>query len=248
MMETKKLRKADFITSIILLIFGLWILTEAFQMPMQGSYGGVKSVWYVSPAFLPLIIGFAIIVLGVVLLINSIRTGGAAGFIQSLKAVKLKLSDSTQRFLGILLAIIAFVYLYIPRVDFFVSIVLFLSFFIPAFFYDDMHTLRRLAAVYAGLSLLMIISFASPIAELMNGAFEFATDVIALLGAVGINVYAARLARRNDGNRKRYRIGLIVIIVTPLFLTPVFRFALLVPLPHEGGIVQLMQLVYYSIR
>ena len=33
-------------------------------MPMKDSFGGVMNVWYVSPALLPMIIGFAIIAAG----------------------------------------------------------------------------------------------------------------------------------------------------------------------------------------
>lgn len=248
MMETNKLRKADFVTSILLIIFGLWVILEATGMPMVESYGGVRSVWYVSPAFLPFIIGGAIVILGIVLLVNSVKSGGAAGFIKSIKTMKLRLSDPMQRFIGVLLALIAFVYLYIPRVDFFLSIVFFLSYFIPAYFYDDMVSLRRLAGVYAGVSALVVVIFATPVADAVNGLFMFATDVVVLAAIVAINIVAARLARREEKNRNRYRIGLIVSIVTPLLLTPIFRFALLVPLPHEGGIVQLFQVIYYAIR
>ncbi len=248
MMETTKLRKADFITSIILVLFGGWVLLEAFQMPMRDTYGGVKNVWYVSPAFLPIIIGVAIIILGIVLLVNSIRTGGAANFIKSVRSVTLRLSDPSQRFLGVVIAIVSFVYLFVPRVDFFLSIVLFLAYFIPAYFLDDMPIFRRLTAVYVGVSLLMVVLFATPIAALLNTAFQFATDVIVLLAILGINAYTRVLAGSNQKNRRRYRVGMIVSIVTPLIVVPVFRFALVVPLPHEGGIVQLMQLIYFSIR
>jgi hypothetical protein len=248
MMETTKLRKADFITSILLILFGIWVIVQASGMPMVDSYGGVKSVWYVSPAFLPFIIGGAIVILGIVLLVNSIKTGGAAGFIKGLKSVKLRLGDSTQRFIGVILALGLFVYLYVPRVDFFLSIVFFLSYFIPAYFYDDMKVLRRLASVYAGVGLLMIVIFATPLADMLNSLFMFATDVVVLLAIVGINIYASVLGKKDKKTRKRYRIGLLVSILTPLILTPVFRFALVVPLPHEGGIVQLFQVIYYALR
>jgi len=251
MMDTKSLRKADFYTSILLILFGFWILYQAFQMPMKDTYGGVANVWYVSPALLPIVIGGAIVILGVVLLVNSIRTGGAAQAVSSFRKISLKLSEPTQRFLGVLLGLITFVYLYIPNTDFFLSIVLFLSYLIPAYFYDHMPTFRKLSFYYAVMSAVMLVVFATPVADSLNKLYMFATDVVALLGIVGINIYGARLARGTDNperDRKRYRIGLIVSLVTPLVLTPVFRFALLVPLPKEGGIVQLMQLIYYSIR
>ena len=127
MMETKKLRKADFYTSIVLILFGLWVLFEAVQMPMRGTYGGVKNVWYVSPALLPLIIGGFIVLLGITLLLFSIREGGAVDAIESVKEFTWRLSAANQRFLAIVLAFATLVYLYIPRVDFFLSVWLFLS-------------------------------------------------------------------------------------------------------------------------
>lgn len=248
MMEAKELRKADFVTSIILIGFGVWELFQSFQMPMRDTFGGVRNVWYVSPALMPLVIGFGIVILGSVLLVNSIRTGGAAAFIKGVKSLKLQVSDSGMRFAGVLLAIGTFVYLLIPRVDFFMSIVFFLSFFIPAFAFDSPDALRKLMAFYGIVCTVMIVVFATPLADALNGAFQFATDVVILIASIGINVYAARIARGDEMMRSRFRTGLIVAIVTPLILTPVFRFFLLVPLPHEGGIVQLMQVIYYSIR
>jgi uncharacterized protein YhhL (DUF1145 family) len=248
MMEGTKLRRADFITSIILILFGFWILFHAFQMPMRESYGGVKSVWYVSPALLPIFIGAAVVVLGIILMVHAIKTGGAARFLQSVKSATLEASDSTQRFSGVILAIVSFVYLYIPRVDFFLAIVLFLSYFIPAFFYDSMKALRRLSLLYLVISAVVLVVFVTPLATRLNGTFDFATDVLVLIAIVILNIAAALLAKEKPQNRKRFRVGLVVSIVTPLIVTPIFRFALLVPFPHEGGIVKLMQLIYYSIR
>jgi hypothetical protein len=248
MMEGTKLRRADFISSIVLIVFGIWILFHAFHMPMRESYGGVKSVWYVSPALLPIFIGAAVIVLGIVLMVNSIKTGGAAGFLQSLKSVTLSGSDSTQRFGGVILAIVTFVYLFIPRVDFFLAIVLFLSYFIPAYFYDSMKALRRLSLLYIIISAVVLVVFVTPLAAWLNNTFDFATDVLVLFFIVVLDVTAGLLAREKPQNRRRFRVGLVVSILTPLIVTPIFRFALLVPFPHEGGIVKLMQLIYYSIR
>jgi hypothetical protein len=248
MMEGTKLRRADFITSVILILFGGWILFHAFHMPMRESYGGVKSVWYVSPALLPIFIGAAVIVLGIVLMVHAVKTGGAASFLKSIKSVKFKVSDGTQRFAGVILAIVTFVYLFIPRVDFFLAIVLFLSYFIPAYFYDSMKALRRLSLLYTIISAVVLILFTTPLAERLNTAFQFATDVLVLLAIVVLNITSAVLAREDPENRRKFRVALLVSILTPLIVTPIFRFALLVPFPREGGIVQLMQLIYYSIR
>lgn len=55
-MKKKELRKADFITSILLLLFSVWVIMETLKMPMKDTFGGVQNVWYVSPALFPLII------------------------------------------------------------------------------------------------------------------------------------------------------------------------------------------------
>lgn len=248
MMETKKLRKADFYTSIILILFGLWVLSEAVQMPMKGTYGGVKNAWYVSPALLPLIIGGFVVILGVTLLLFSIRQGGAADAIASARKISWRLSPANQRFLAIVIAFVALVYLYIPRVDFFLSIWLFLSYFTIAFYYDDQRILFRLTTLYTAVALLFVLLFATGLAASINDAFTYSTDVVALVATIAINLYAYLLGRRDTELRRRFRIAFLIALVVPLFLIPLFRFALLVPFPVEGGIVDLMGLIYFSLR
>ncbi len=248
MMEKTKLRQADLITSVFLMLFGLWVLSEGFQMPMQDTYGGVKNVWYVSPALFPLIVGFGVVILGAVLLVGSVRAGAAASLAAALRAYRPGLSESNLRFLGILLAIGSFVYFYIPRVDFVLTIALFLSYFIPAFYYDTQRDLRRLSAVYGAVFLSFLVLYWTGVAAFLNSAFEFSTDVIALSAVVGVNIYARRLAGTDPDRLRRFRVGFAVAIATPLLLAPVFRFLLYVRLPHEGGIVQLMQVIRYSLR
>ena len=67
MMDKDKLRKADFFSGIIILLFGAWIVRQAFKMPMKDSYAGVQNVWYVSPALFPLLIGSILALLGLFL-------------------------------------------------------------------------------------------------------------------------------------------------------------------------------------
>lgn len=248
MMETRKLRKADFYTSIILILFGLWVLFEAVQMPMRGTYGGVKNAWYVSPALLPLIIGGFVIILGVTLLLFSIRQGGAADAIQSARQITWRLSPANQRFLAIVIAFVALVYLYIPRVDFFLSIWLFLSYITIAFYYDEQKLLLKLTMLYTIVAAIFLILFGTGIAATLNSVFVYSTDVIALVAAIGINFYAYILGRKEPEMRHRFRVAFAIGVLVPLLLVPLFRFGLLVPLPVEGGIVDLMSLIYFSLR
>ena len=89
-MEKKELRKADFITSVLLLLFSIWMLIETFKMPMKDTFGGVQNVWYVSPALFPLIISIFISVLGIALFIHSIKSGGAKYFLDSIFMARLR--------------------------------------------------------------------------------------------------------------------------------------------------------------
>jgi hypothetical protein len=248
MMETKKLRQADFITSIILAVFGIWVLAQSLKMPMTGTYGGVRSVWYISPALLPLIVGGGIVLLSLVLLVHSIRSGGAADCIVTIRNASLGISEANERFLAILLALFSVIFLLLPRVDFVLSIVLFLIYFVPAFYYDTPGDLRRLSAAYGSVVALLSVVFMTGIATSLNSIYMFATDILTLLCIVALGVFGRFLAGKDPVRIRQFRVSLIVAIVTPLVLTPVFRFLLFVRLPREGGIVQLMQIIWYSLR
>ncbi|MBD3304993.1 hypothetical protein GF339_01415, partial [candidate division KSB3 bacterium] len=99
MMEKKQLRSADFITAILLIVFGLWVLvTTLTTFPMKDSWGGVQNVWYVSPALFPLFISLGIIIMGIVLLRNAVKEGGAKTFFEKLAQYKPGLSENMLRF------------------------------------------------------------------------------------------------------------------------------------------------------
>jgi hypothetical protein len=70
------LRKADFFSSLPIILFGLFVCSQAFRMPMKDSWGGVQNVWYVSPALFPLIIGTVLVALGLLLLSTVVRQLG----------------------------------------------------------------------------------------------------------------------------------------------------------------------------
>lgn len=248
MMEKEQLRRADFVTSIILMVFSLWMLSETFKMPMKDTFGGVSNVWYVSPALMPLFIGASIFVLGFVLLMHSIQSGGAKQFIDRFRAREHAIPESTVRFLSILLALITFVYLNIPRVDFFLCIVLFLFYFISAFYFDDETVLKKTTLFYAAGHILLLLLFVTGVAGMLRSTFLYAIDVLVLVFIVLLVVYTRRLVGTGEVNRRRFRVTMVVTVVVPLLLVPVFRYGLRVPLPVEGGIVELMNLAYYSLR
>ena len=240
MMEPEKLRKADLVTSIIIILFGLWICMEAFKMPMKDSWGGVQNVWYVSPALFPLAVGISLVLLGGYLLSIALKSVGFHAVVRTLtdparrKKGEAWLSDATMRFFAIVSLFLFFVYLEIPRIDFFLSSLLFLIVFIIMFYLDDEPIFRKLFLFYMSGSLLLLGYFAAGIDRILAKAFPYGTDIAVLVKG------------RHDLKRK-YRIGMIVALCVPFVLCPIFKYFLLVPLPAEGMIVALMDAFYYSV-
>jgi hypothetical protein len=249
MMEKTKLRGADIITAAILIIFGIWELVETFKMPMKDSFGGVMNVWYVSPALFPMIIGGGIIILALNILIHGLKNGGMA----SLKAMigekkQAGISESGYRFMAILLPLFSLVYMNLSRIDFFLCVALFLSFTITVFYLDDMGLLKKITLFYLAEMAVLFLLFLFNIHKVLNALFPYSTDSIALVLLVLLIVRMYRAVSGNTDYRRKFRHSMIMSFLIPLLLVPAFRFLLRVPLPTEGGIVDLMYLVYYAFR
>jgi len=247
-MKKKELRKADFITSVLLLLFSFWVIMETLKMPMKDTFGGVQNVWYVSPALFPLIISIFIMVLGGILLIHSIKTGGAKYFLDNFSVRYKGLSEKNIRFIGILLALFSFVYLNIPRIDFFISVTLFLTYFISVFYFDDKDLLKKLTLFYFIGSIIFIMLFALGISKFLNSYYQYFMDILALFFFTLYVLYSWINVRNSQIYRKRFKISLLVALAVPLILCPIFRYFLLVPLPKEGLIIQMMHNIYYFLK
>ena len=150
MLDKEKLRKADIFSGAIICLFGLWIILQALKMPMKDSWGGVQNVWYVSPAIFPLFIGCIIMLLGGLLCRTALKTIGFKAFAATTRWLASKAlfqflnSGQNLRFYAIVVLLLSFVFLNIPRIDFFLSAVLFLVVFITSFYFDDSGLLKKL--------------------------------------------------------------------------------------------------------
>jgi len=67
--------RADFITSLVLIVFGLGVVEESWRMPRFTEYG--SSIWS-APGIVPGLIGLALTVMGIVLMSRA-RRALAAG-------------------------------------------------------------------------------------------------------------------------------------------------------------------------
>jgi len=214
-MKKKELRKADFITSVLLLLFSVWIIMETLKMPMKDTFGGVQNVWYVSPALFPLIISIFIMVLGAVLLIHSIKTGGAKYFLDNFSIGYRGISEKNIRFISILLALLSFVYLNVPRIDFFISIILFLTFFISVFYFDDKDLLKKLTLFYFTGSIIFIILFVFGISKILNSYYKYFIDILVLFFYISYIIYNWIKVKNNRIYKKRLIVSLIVALIVP---------------------------------
>ena len=252
MNSKKELRRADFVTSILMIIFGLWVLYEALHMPMKDTFGGVQNVWYVSPALFPLIISTFIIVFSLTLLLNSIRTGGARYFFDTAAKTSLRRvvtpTEKGIRFLAILIALFSLIYLHIPRMDFFVTASLFLFFLISIFYFDQSDLLKKLTIFFMAGNLLFSLIWLLGWAGRFMDIYKYLMDIFLFVFFVIYLIYTWLLIRNDQNLKSKYFISLLVAVGVPLFLCPVFRFFLLVPLPYEGFFIEMMHRAYYAIQ
>jgi hypothetical protein len=237
------------VTSILLIAFGIWmILYTLTQIPMKDSWGGVMNVWFVSPGLFPVCLGILIILMGVILLRRAIRDGGARKFIDDFSRREKESTGKTLRLFAILLVIFVYVYLLIPRIDYFLSTLVCLMIFISFFYLEGPGFLSRLFIFCLLGSLLLLASFLIGLDKQLTKIFPYFMDALVLVFFLAYVGYCRRLIGGDPLLRRRLKISLIMSIIPSLVLIPSFKYFLLVPLPVEGGFIELMNIVRYSLR
>ena len=251
MLDKENLRKADVYSGAIICLFGLWIILQALKMPMKDSWGGVQNVWYVSPAIFPLFVGCMIMLLGGLLCRTALKRIGLRAFAETLRWLSGKAlpqflnSVPNLRFYSIVVLFLSFVYLNIPRIDFFLSAVLFLAVFITSFYFDEAKLLKKLFFFYLTGVIGFIVYFSAGLNAPLSRLVPFPADILALGFIVAYCVYAWKLIRTDAVLRKKYRTAMIVAIVSPLVIGMIFKYFLLVPMPAEGLVVATMDYFWY---
>jgi hypothetical protein len=251
MMDKDKLRKTDIYSGAVICVFGLWIILQALKMPMKDSWGGVQNVWYVSPAIFPLFVGCVIMLLGALLCRTALKMVGLRAFKQTvlwlLSKDLLQFFNSIPnlRFYSIVVLFLSFVYLTIPRIDFFLSAFLFLVVFITSFYFDDAVLLKKLFFFYLAGVIILIIFFALGLNDLLSKALPYPGDILTACFIVSYTLYAWGLIRGNPVMRKKYRTAMIVAFVSPFVVGMIFKYFLLVPMPSEGLVVAVTDYFWY---
>ena len=251
MLDKEKLRKADIYSGAIIFLFGLWIVLQAIKMPMKDSWGGVQNVWYVSPALFPLFIGSMIMLLGALLTRTALKRVGfkefknTASWLLSKALFQFLNTISNLRFYTIAVLFLSFVYLNIPRIDFFLSAFLFLVVFITSFYFDDAELLKKLFFFYLAGVIALIIYFGVGLHETLVKTLPFPGDILVICFIASYCVYAWMLIHKDPALRKKYRTAMIVAVVAPFFVGMIFKYFLLVPMPAEGLVVTILDYFWY---
>ncbi|MCW8889737.1 MAG: tripartite tricarboxylate transporter TctB family protein [Sedimenticola sp.] len=239
-----KLRRDDFKTGIVLILLSLAVLWEATSYPMTDSYGGVQNVWYVSPALFPIIIGLILLVLALVLVGNAIVFHGLPNVWREKNATQRDQGRVDVRFIGVIIFFSAFVYAYIPDVDFYIASAFFLFAFISGYYLERKDVLIITIIFY------ILIAVALFIVRKLTGdqIIHWLTDGLTTFG-----LFCLFLILHNAGNEQadyytKLRRTLFISLLVPAILCPIFRFGLLVPLPSEGIYIELMEQVKYLFR
>lgn len=251
MMEKDTLRKADIFSGGVIFLVGAFIVSQALKMPMKDSWGGVQNVWYVSPAIFPLFVGAMIMLLGGLLIRTALKEVGwkaltsVKSYLFSRDFPRFLALEANIRFYAIVSLLFSFVFLFIPRVDFFLAAIEFLLVFICMFHLEDNALLKKLFLFYMGQVLLFILFIATGLNERASTLTEHPGDVLFFIFIPAFAVYAKRLCKGDDRLGKKFRTALVVAFVSPLLIGIIFKYLLLVPMPFEGLVVEWMDAVWY---
>ena len=252
MMEKDQLRKADIFSGSLIVLLGIFIISQAVQMPMKDSWGGVQNVWFVSPALFPLLVGSMLSFLGAVLIRIAFKSTGKEGiqsvvsFLTSPEFFTFLKDPQIVRFYAIVFNLIAFVFLMVPHIDFFLAALYFLlAFFVMFYFGDHAHLLKIFGfTVCTNLVLLLFLTFG--LGEKFSNVTEFAADWLVIIFVVALCLMARTSVQGQQELKRKYRLSLIIAFVAPLTIGIIFKYFLLVPMPHEGLIVQLLDSIWYA--
>jgi len=121
MAEQKK--HFDFIASLSLFALGLYVVFESFHI-----YKDSKEIFYVSPGFFPLIMGYVLLLCSLLLFVSSLRQGGLRARLREVGSwwkEKTHAKDSLTTLVGILIMLLYTSFL-LPLLPFWLSTFIFL--------------------------------------------------------------------------------------------------------------------------
>ncbi|WP_146492817.1 tripartite tricarboxylate transporter TctB family protein [Vibrio cyclitrophicus] len=247
-----KLRRTDLKISAILIVLCVLLIWETLSFPMTGSFGGVASHWFVSPALFPMTLLLILLVASSMLFIKVFKETPQKGFFRLDGWIGDLAKPINRERWYVILTLCIYIYLYIPSIDFFLATVLFLMTLCFRYYSDDPVLKSCMIFINA-----LVVSYILLIRFLMSESFYFLSmdasfneDMIAYsdLGVclAIVTSLIVLLKSRNPINKKQHLV--VASIVVPLFLVFSFNFILQVPMPVEyGGVIKSMEFVWYDV-
>ncbi len=201
--------------------------------------------WSSPLALVPLAVVALIFVLACAALAVGWRGASRAGSTPDAPAYR---RETSVRVGVITLLFAVLVYVLVPRVDFFVSAMLFLYAFTVSFHVAQAPVQRMAMGLVIATALVVVLAGSMGANESGGIAFGHGLDVGVLLITVAAMLVNGRLCAPDPGLRRAHRQCLLVAWLTPMLLVPAFRFGLLVPMPHEGIVIEAMHQLRYLAR
>ena len=132
-MKESNLPRADFISSIVLIVFGAGVLWASLAMPRFEEQGGVI---YDAPGVVPGILGLLVLLMAVILLVRSVRRQGYRLGINGRSLTAVFRDVQTLRLLGTLAACVLYGVVLLRLLHFIVATLIFVLVFVLLFEYD----------------------------------------------------------------------------------------------------------------
>ncbi|PMG35214.1 hypothetical protein BCU93_02545 [Vibrio breoganii] len=241
-LEQQKMHGWDFAFSIVVMIFATCVIATSATMPFSGTVGGISTVWYESPGLLPMIIGCAMFLAGVSVFLKTTKENGKALFLKHVGQI------NPSGFLMAAGGILSYIFVLISWYDFFLASAVFLLFYIGLYYLDEANINKSLLKIYYSMIVLSIAIFMSGANEVINSGYPYVTDLILLATGLLLIIKMFKLGQAiNIETKLKVRRMVIIALVFPAVLSPIFRYFLLVPLPNEGLVVeQVFNTTYYN--
>jgi hypothetical protein len=154
-MKQSEMNKADFLTSLVLVAFGLAVVILSVQMPRFESRNANP---YSVPGIVPGLLGIVIGVLGLVLLIRSVRSGGYRLNLRGFSLTAYLADEATKRMVVTIAICLFYAFVMIGRIPYLPATIIFIAMFVITFEYrrvDPVETRVRtvlFALLLAGIS------------------------------------------------------------------------------------------------
>ena len=128
----EKGKNHDLFFGILLSLFSLYVLIESWRMPVE-KVGGYYTAFYSAPGFLPFLTSGVLLMMGVYLVIHSLRKGGTLSWISWPNFLWLIKERRTQRVLLILTLCGLYAFWGIGRAPYWIVTFVFIATFMSLF-------------------------------------------------------------------------------------------------------------------